>query len=127
MRQEAFLIAVISISWAATTVDGQTTPYGEIGSPASLQTLFQTPLAPEAAYGAFRQDKLMMLAPVASLLAAGAADPQKSKPKPQPEPEPVQRPVIDPSMVGYIDEATIQSEIRVRFDAAEHDDPPDRA
>lgn len=127
MRKETFLIAVVSISLTATRVDGQTKPYGETGSAASLQTLFQTSFAPQVAYGAFKQDELMRFAPGASFLAAGMADPQKSKPKPQPEPEPVQRPVIDPSMVGYIDEATIQSEIRLRFDAAEHDDTPDRA
>lgn len=127
MRQAAFLIAVIAISWASTTVGGQTTPYGEIGSATAPQTLFQTSFAPEAAYAAFRRDELMRLAPVESLFPAGVADSQKNKPKPQPEPEPVQRPPIDPSMVGYIDEAIIQSEIRVRFDAAERDDTPDRA
>jgi hypothetical protein len=127
MRKAAFLISVIAVSWTSATVDGQTTPYGEIGSAAASQTLFQTSLAPAAAYGAFRRDELMRFAPVGSLLASDWADPQQSKPKPQPQPEPVQRPPIDPSMVGYIDEAIIQSEIRVRFDAAERDDTPDRA
>lgn len=127
MRQATFLISAIAFSWASMTVGGQTTRYGEIEPAAASQTPSQTSFAPETAYGAFRRDELRSLAPVESLLAAGVADPQKSKPKPQPEPEPVQRPPIDPSMVGYIDEAIIQSEIRVRFDAAERDDTPDRA
>lgn len=128
MRQEAFLIAVISISWVSPRVEGQTTPHGGAASAAALQTLFQTSSAPQGAYGAIKPDELMRLAPDASLFPASITDSQKSKPKPQqPEPEPVQRPPIDPSMVGYIDEAVIQSEIRVRFDAAEHDSTPDRA
>jgi hypothetical protein len=59
--------------------------------------------------------------------AASAGDPQKDKTKPQPPPEPVERPPIDPSMVGYIDNAVIHTRIRVRFDAALRDSTPDRA
>ena len=39
----------------------------------------------------------------------------------------VKRTAIDPSMVGYIEDAGINTEIRIRFDAAAHDDAPDRA
>ncbi len=37
------------------------------------------------------------------------------------------RPTINPSMVGYIDEAAIGSELRLRFEAGFHDKTPDRA
>jgi hypothetical protein len=46
---------------------------------------------------------------------------------PQPPAEKVERAPINPSMVGYIDEAGIYSEVRVRFDAALDDTTPDRA
>ena len=39
----------------------------------------------------------------------------------------VKRTTIDPSMVGYIDNAVVHSEIRIRFDAALDDQTPDRA
>jgi hypothetical protein len=39
----------------------------------------------------------------------------------------IKRARIDPSMVGYIDDAVIHSEFRVRFDAALDDKTPDRA
>jgi hypothetical protein len=72
MRKAAFLISVIAVSWTSATVDGQTTPYGEIGSAAASQTLFQTSLAPAAAYGAFRRDELMRFAASARACTAAA-------------------------------------------------------
>ena len=39
----------------------------------------------------------------------------------------LRRTSIRPSMVGYIDDAGIRSEIRIRLDVAVHDDTPDRA
>jgi hypothetical protein len=56
------------------------------------------------------------------------AEDQKKKPPPVNKP-PIQikRPPIDASMVGYIDNAIVGSEIRVRFDAAFNDAFPDRA
>jgi hypothetical protein len=52
---------------------------------------------------------------------------QKPKPgKPRPSSE-LDRPPIDGSMVGYIDNAIIGSQIRVRFDAGFDDNRPDRA
>jgi hypothetical protein len=41
--------------------------------------------------------------------------------------EKVKRATIDPSMVGYIDDAIIHPEVRVRFDSARDDETPDRA
>jgi hypothetical protein len=39
----------------------------------------------------------------------------------------IKRATINPSMVGYIEEAVVRSEIRLRFDAAFDDKTPDRA
>jgi hypothetical protein len=68
----------------------------------------------------------------------GAAHPPSQQPKPpeaqKKKPPPVnkppveiKRPPIDASMVGYIDNAIVGSEVRIRFDAAFHDAFPDRA
>jgi hypothetical protein len=45
----------------------------------------------------------------------------------KPSIEKVKRATIDPSIVGYIDNAIVHSEVRVRFDAAMDDQTPDRA
>jgi len=45
----------------------------------------------------------------------------------KPAVERIKRATIDPSMVGYIDNAIVHSEVRVRFDAALNDKTPDRA
>src|SRR5947209_20618620 len=37
------------------------------------------------------------------------------------------RPVIEGSMVGYVDDAVVGSQIRIRFDAGFHDRSPDRS
>jgi Putative MetA-pathway of phenol degradation len=135
MRQASLLIAASVFFWAQTTVHGQSSERNEDADPAVtrafLQANLKTQLAGDDAYGAWRRDAMVKLAPMENFFAGyGAAyggDAQHRKPKPQPEPEPVQRPPIDPSMVGYIDDALIHSEIRVRFDAAQHDATPDRA
>jgi len=51
-----------------------------------------------------------------------SAKPSKST-KPRGEP----RPKIPGSMVGYIDDAIVVSQVRIRFDAAFHNNAPDRA
>jgi hypothetical protein len=50
-----------------------------------------------------------------------AKPPQTSKPPAEPGPK------IPATMVGYIDEAIVESQVRVRFDAAFHNHAPDRA
>lgn len=54
---------------------------------------------------------------------------QKQKPAQTGKKPPIviERPPADPSMVGYIDDAIIGSEVRIRFDAGFGDDTPDRA
>jgi hypothetical protein len=53
--------------------------------------------------------------------------PPKPPKPPNPPTEKSTRATIDPSMVGYIDDAIISSEVRIRFDAALDDKTPDRA
>jgi hypothetical protein len=63
------------------------------------------------------------------------AYPQAPKPAPSQEKKPAQvgklpepeGPPVDASMVGYIDNAIVGSEVRIRFDAAFNDSFPDRA
>ena len=56
------------------------------------------------------------------------AEDQKQKPPPVNKPPiEIKRPPIDASMVGYIDNAIVGSEVRIRFDAAFNDAFPDRA
>jgi hypothetical protein len=57
-------------------------------------------------------------------LAASFSQVSKS---PQAKPEKPSRPPIEGSMVGYIDNPIVESEIRIRFDAAFNDEFPDRA
>ena len=55
-------------------------------------------------------------------------EPQKKKPPPVSKPPvEIKRPPIEASMVGYIDNAIVGSEVRIRFDAAFNDAFPDRA
>jgi hypothetical protein len=54
------------------------------------------------------------------------ADKKKANPKPSPPPE-SSWPTTDASMVGYIDNAIVGTEVRIRFDAAFNDEFPDRA
>ncbi len=53
--------------------------------------------------------------------------PQTSKPAQSTKPEEPSEPPIEGSMVGYIDNAIVGSQVRIRFDAAFHNNAPDRA
>ena len=53
--------------------------------------------------------------------------PQTSKPAKSKKPKEPPKPPIEGSMVGYIDNAIVGSQVRVRFDAAFHNNAPDRA
>jgi hypothetical protein len=55
------------------------------------------------------------------------APPQTSKPARSKKPEGPSKPDIEGSMVGYIDNAVVGSQVRIRFDAAFHTNAPDRA
>jgi hypothetical protein len=58
--------------------------------------------------------------------ASASAQQSKSPQKPRPKPE-VERPPAEGSMVGYIDNAIVGNEIRIRFDAGFDNNRPDRA
>jgi hypothetical protein len=62
-------------------------------------------------------------------LAQQSTSPSQQKPKPsKPKPKPdLDRPPIEGSMVGYVDNAIVGSQVRIRFDAAFHNNAPDRA
>jgi hypothetical protein len=72
--------------------------------------------------------------PAATVSASETGDPgqqsksptQTSKPS-KPKPSDSDRPPIEGSMVGYIDNAIVGNEVRVRFDAGFGDNAPDRA
>jgi hypothetical protein len=53
--------------------------------------------------------------------------PPSAKPSPRPKPHGKPKLQIPGSMVGYIDNAIVGSQIRIRFDAAFHNSAPDRA
>jgi Putative MetA-pathway of phenol degradation len=57
---------------------------------------------------------------------SNAPPPPKTKKPPKPRAE-IERPRIEGSMVGYIDNAIVGSQIRIRFDAAFNDEFPDRS
>ena len=60
--------------------------------------------------------------------ASSAKQKQKAKPARKEAPvKPLKRTKIDASMVGYIEDAAVQSEVRVRFDAGFNASRPDRA
>ena len=64
------------------------------------------------------------VSPTALSFSTAADRPQKPA---RPRLKRIKRPVIPPSMVGYIEDGTVRSQLRIRFDAALHDDRPDRA
>jgi hypothetical protein len=60
-------------------------------------------------------------------LGSNAPPPQKGKASQSGKPKETPRPPIEGSMVGYIDNPIVGSQIRIRFDAAFDDEFPDRA
>jgi hypothetical protein len=61
------------------------------------------------------------------LTSAFVQDTTRARPQPPPPPPQQRRGRRQPSYVGYIPDATIGSQVRVRFDAASEVDVPDRA
>ena len=67
---------------------------------------------------------------VTAILSQEPKPPEDQKKKPPPptqNPIEIKRPPIEGSMVGYIDNAIVGSQVRIRFDAAFNDAFPDRA
>jgi hypothetical protein len=75
--------------------------------------------------------KTLCLALILALPLAGLAIAQTSPPTPKHKPKPpkkeLKRADIDASMVGYIDDSSVHSQLRLRFDAGFNDPRPDRA
>jgi hypothetical protein len=59
--------------------------------------------------------------------AAAQSAPSTPKPKTERHPQKLKRTEIDPSTVGYIDDSSVGSQVRMRFDAGFNDPVPDRA
>jgi len=59
--------------------------------------------------------------------ASGQTSPPAAKNKPKPPRKELKRADIDASMVGYIDDSSVHSQVRLRFDAGFNDPRPDRA
>lgn len=59
--------------------------------------------------------------------ASATSPPQTSSPSTTTQPESPTRPPIQGSMVGYIDDPIVESQIRIRFDGAFDDQYPDRS
>ncbi len=98
------------------------------GSPSSAENQSATPVPAQARISAAGDD----VAPerMDSAYAASDADansPQQPQTQPSPPSAPVERPRIPGSMVGYIDNPIVESQIRVRFEAGFKDNAPDRA
>src|SRR5207248_5195773 len=70
-----------------------------------------------------------VLQPALSVVRPDADGQQASAPAPKKRAERSEgrRPVIEGSMVGYVDNAVVGSQIRIRFDAGFHDRSPDRS
>ena len=110
--------------------------------PLSLRAQGSTPTVDKEATApaASRHPADLNGAPVSSAISRGAVafpnalaqsgSPSQQKPKPKPKPKPgsdIDRPPIEGSMVGYIDNAIVGSQIRLRFDAGFDNNRPDRA
>jgi hypothetical protein len=71
---------------------------------------------------------LAVLLASTSVFAASDSPPKSAtKPKSKPPPKELKRADIDASMVGYIDDSSVHSQVRLRFDAGFNDPRPDRA
>jgi hypothetical protein len=69
----------------------------------------------------------LLIVSTASLAATNTPPKSSAKPKTKPPQKELKRADIDASMVGYIDDSSVRSQVRVRFDAGFNDPRPDRA
>jgi len=130
MRRDRSLIAVITVSWAiAVAVHGQSPGSHDLDLSLALQPLPRHDAQysiTDRTYSAFGPEALAKVTPLENFMAISALG-AEGQTKAKPDFQKVKRPPIDPSMVGYIDNAVIHNEIRGRFDAADHNDTPDWA
>ncbi len=69
----------------------------------------------------------LLIVSTASLAATDTPHKSTAKPKTKPPQKELKRADIDASMVGYIDDSSVHSQVRLRFDAGFNDPRPDRA
>ena len=127
MRRDLFLVAVISVSWAITVaVHGQSPGSRDHELSLAVQPFTQPDIRYLLTDRPFSLESLANFAPTENFVTEGAIG-SDGQTKPKPDFQKVKRPPIDPSMVGYIENAVIHTEVRVRFDAAGHNNTPDWA
>lgn len=124
-RLYLLLVTAIFSTAAVTAQPHPRTTQGEVGSPVFVLHPEYFSLAEYRASSIFdSRGQLNYYHDLALYWAQTSTTPPKSVKSPV---EKIKRTTIDPSMVGYIDDAGVHSEVRVRFDAALDDATPDRA
>ena len=126
-RSSMFLLVALGLLCSQRSLPGQGSPAVESND----QSLLTFPTPPSALpVPGYRLDLSNLTRPEFAYHYNLSLFEGQSTPTPRPrksQPERVKRPPIDPSMVGYIEDASVRTEVRIRFDAALHDDTPDRA
>jgi hypothetical protein len=100
------------------------------GNPSLTKTQFATAAAAQGNVSTADESGLMRTDSSADVLSdvdANAGPQANAKPSQSPPPRGTTNPKIPGSMVGYIDDAIVGSQIRIRVDAAFHNNAPDRA
>jgi len=106
-------MALMALAMLASTASAQERP---------VRATFDNSVAGVTEGGRFDLSRLNL---AAAPIEAQAPSAQRPAPPAPPPPAPTRR--RRGSMVGYIEDATVESKIRVRFDTAYHDTAPDRA
>jgi len=106
-------MALMALAMLASTASAQERP---------VRATFDNGVAGVTEGGRFDLSRLNL---AAAPIEAQAPSAQRPAPPAPPPPAPTRR--RRGSMVGYIEDATVESKIRVRFDTAYHDTAPDRA
>jgi len=121
--KKLIVLLVVLLPVGVMAQEGDSKPEGSQESVASLEVLTSTPA------GDLRE-VLLGLSKFSGLEyppGPGLDPPQLPKRRPSKRAEESSRPRSEGSMVGYIDNAIVGSEVRVRFDAAFNDKSPDLA
>jgi len=120
-----FLLSVLFAAMASAEEPRLAENHASLDQPATNVDYAPLPIAGYRALPIFNSDGQLNYPHTLGSYWLQTAPPPPKPPK-APE-EKVERAPINPSMVGYIDNALIHSEVRIRFDAALHDTTPDRA
>jgi hypothetical protein len=119
-----WLVVLVSMGWLARAqqIDA---PQIDAPQPAGSSVASERAAA-ELAIPPMAWARALMSSAPGGQQAPKRAKAESGPPKPS-EPRPIKPRPIDPSMVGYIDDAAVGNELRIRFDAGFNDPRPDRA